>query len=62
MTEEERALRQSIANEIEAKLRPLTNVQKSKDGYDCCGCSTYDWIVDDAIAVALGTYVKQTDR
>lgn len=36
-----------IADEIEPKLdRP-----PGEGGYDCCGCSTYDRIVDDVVAL-----------
>lgn len=48
-----RATRQAIAAELEAKIRPLIGIDKHHGGYDCCGCSTYDAILDAAIAVVL---------
>ncbi len=55
MTESEaRRIRREISIEIETKLRPLIDKGKYDGGYDCCGCSTYDSIVDDAKRVALG--------
>jgi hypothetical protein len=52
LSEEE--LRKKIADDIEAKLRPLCGKDKHEGGYDCCGCATYDMIVTDAVQVALG--------
>lgn len=39
---------------IEAEVRPLVDKGKREGGYDCCGCSTYDWILDHAIAIVRG--------
>jgi hypothetical protein len=47
-------LRESLISEIEARIRPLIEKDKSHGGYDCCGCSTYDVIVDDCIRVIRG--------
>jgi hypothetical protein len=55
-------LRDFIAAEIEVKLRPLVDLRDTRGGYNCCGCSTYNYIVDDAIAVVRGTYKQKTDE
>jgi len=42
-----RAINDSIA-EVES-LRPLLFVSKYDDGYDCCGCTTLDYLHSDII-------------
>jgi hypothetical protein len=49
----EGALRLRIATELEERIRPLISLPRS-DGYNCCGCSTYDQILDDAISLVMG--------
>lgn len=52
MTDEER---QALAGELERQIRPLIYKDRSgQGGYDCCGCSTYEMILDHAIAIVLG--------
>lgn len=47
-------LRQRLADQLEAEIRPLIDTDKVKGGYDCCGCSTYDDILDHAIRIVRG--------
>lgn len=55
MTKKER---DGLAKSIEDQIRPLLDRGKYDDGYDCCGCSTYDFILDHAVAIVRGeTYV-----
>jgi hypothetical protein len=50
MTDE--ALREAIVAELESKVRPLIHMDRLHEGgYDCCGCSTYDEILDHAIRI-----------
>jgi hypothetical protein len=51
MTEEER---RELAARLEQEIRPLIELPKTRGGYDCCGCRTYDDILDHAIRVVLG--------
>lgn len=45
------AEREALAERIDREIRPLI----SMDGaYDCCGCSTYDMILDHALAIVRG--------
>lgn len=59
MTPEER---QALADEMEATIRPLIDQDRShQGGYNCCGCSTYDYILDHAKAIVLGVPYVQDD-
>jgi hypothetical protein len=40
-----------ISARLEDEIRPLIDKSTSNDGYDCCGCSTYDKILDHAIRI-----------
>lgn len=51
MTDDER---QQIADDVRAAVEPLIELDKDHGGYDCCGCSTYEAILDHCIAVILG--------
>ena len=51
MSDEER---QALAAELERQIRPLIRKSKFDGGYDCCGCSTYDYILDHALAIVRG--------
>ena len=51
MTTEER---DALVAELEAKIRPLIEIDKGGGGFDCCGCSTYHGILDAAIAIVRG--------
>ena len=42
-------LREALAAQLEAEIRPLLSGE-----YDCCGCSTYDAILDHAIRIVRG--------
>lgn len=46
--------REAIAAELESQIRPLIDVDRRDGGYDCCGCSTYDMILDHALAIVRG--------
>ena len=46
--------REDIAQQLEDEIRPLLYTEKYEGGYDCCGCSTYDAILDHAIAIVRG--------
>ena len=46
--------REELAQRLEAEIRPLVGLSKLHGGYDCCGCSTYDAILDHAIAIVKG--------
>lgn len=48
------AERERLAQEIESQLRPRLDIDDAIGGYNCCGCSTYDQIIDDAIGVVRG--------
>lgn len=37
-----------IADAIDAELTPKVGTPDDRGGYDCCGCGTYQRIVDDA--------------
>lgn len=51
---DDQVLRDEIAEQLEIQLAPLLDKDKYEGGYNCCGCSTYDWILDHAIAIARG--------
>lgn len=40
-----------VIERMELEIRPLLDEDKYHGGYDCCGCSTYDDILDHAIRV-----------
>lgn len=40
-----------LAARLEAEIRPLLDKTQREGGYDCCGCSTYDAILDHAIRI-----------
>lgn len=46
--------RHGLAEKLEQEIRPLIDKDKHQGGYDCCGCSTYDTILDHAIAIVRG--------
>lgn len=50
----EAELRDAIADQLESELRPLVHTDEFHGGYDCCGCSTYDAILDHAIRIVSG--------
>ncbi len=50
MTEAEK---QALAQRMEDEIRPLLDKDKYDGGYDCCGCSTYDDILDHAKRIVL---------
>jgi hypothetical protein len=52
--------RKQFADEIKSKLEPRLEEDQYTGGYNCCGCSTYRQIMEDAIAIALGTYEAPT--
>lgn len=45
------ATRDRIAQEIEREVRPLLDVSRFDGGYNCCGCTTYDQIVDHCLRI-----------
>lgn len=51
MNADEKALRESIAKQIEDEILPNGRISKC---YDCCGCSTYELIADDCISIVRG--------
>lgn len=54
----EEALREKIAQEIEAEVGPLLELDRAHEGgYNCCGCETYQAILDHAVRVVRGHYV-----
>lgn len=58
MTDEER---EALAQQVDAEVRPLLDVGRMQDGYDCCGCSTYAYILDHCLALIRGqTYSPDT--
>ena len=41
-----------IEQRLEAEVRPLIGKDyRSEGGYDCCGCATYDLILDHAVRI-----------
>lgn len=40
-----------LVTRMENEVRPLIPVSKNEGGYDCCGCSTYDAVLDHAIRI-----------
>ncbi|AYY11599.1 hypothetical protein EF847_01515 [Actinobacteria bacterium YIM 96077] len=42
---------EEIAAQVEAEIRPLIKTSGMSGGYDCCGCPTYDTILDHAIRI-----------
>ena len=51
MTDDER---RSLAQRMEDQVRPLLDRDRLHGGYNCCGCSTYDDILDHCLAIVLG--------
>jgi hypothetical protein len=47
-------LREALAKQLEEDIRPLLCESTHKGGYDCCGCGTYDDILDHAIRIVKG--------
>lgn len=43
-----------LAWALEQEIRPLISKGIEHGGYDCCGCDTYDQILDRAIEIVLG--------
>ena len=41
----------TIAEQLEAEIRPLIDKDKWDGGYNCCGCATYNAILDHAIRI-----------
>jgi len=41
----------ALLHRIETEVRPLLDLGKYEGGYDCCGCTTYDRIVDDVVRI-----------
>ena len=54
-------VRAILVRRLEAEVRPLLAVKGWDGGYDCCGCSTYDAILDHAIRIIRGTTEEETD-
>jgi hypothetical protein len=54
--------RQALAAELEKTIRPLIDLRPDQDGYNCCGCSTYDAILDHAIRIVLGEQFDGEER
>lgn len=47
-----RSLLVTLAERLETEIRPLLDKDKHHEGgYNCCGCSTYDAILDHAIRI-----------
>jgi len=46
-------VRQQIADDVSATVGPLLDKSRYDGGYDCCGCSTYQEILDHCVAVIL---------
>lgn len=44
-------VRKAIEARIQAEVVPLLAKPRNDGGYDCCGCSTYQAIVDDVLAI-----------
>lgn len=42
-----RSLAQEILDRIASEVRPKLGEDTYRGGYDCCGCSSYDKIVED---------------
>lgn len=49
--------REALAQEIDAKIRPLLGVG-GVDGYDCCGCASPEIVLRDALALLRGESPK----
>lgn len=47
-------LRIELAKQMESEIRPLLGESTMHDGYNCCGCSTYDDILDHALRIVRG--------
>lgn len=43
-----------LAWRLEQDIRPLISKGTNEGGFNCCGCSTYDAILDRAIEIVLG--------
>lgn len=52
---------EQLVSKLEEQLRPRVDIDKFRGGYDCCGCSTYDLIVDDAVRVIRGESLPDLD-
>lgn len=51
--------REALAVLVDAEVRPLLDLRPNRyndepSGYDCCGCSTYDEILDHCLALIWG--------
>lgn len=44
-----------LAQRLEDEIRPLINTDALSGGYDCCGCTSYDEILDHAIRIVKET-------
>lgn len=53
--------RAALAEQIETEVRPLIATPKFRGGYDCCGCSTYDAILDHALRIVRGESAATSD-
>ena len=53
------AVRAHLIDRLEAEIRPLLEEPPFADGYDCCGCSTYDAILDHAIRIVQGVEARE---
>jgi hypothetical protein len=56
-------IRRQIAGRIRAEVEPLLELDKWDGGYNCCGCGTYDMILEHCIAIVEGrTYDRDETR
>lgn len=55
------ALMEHLSNRLEAEIRPLLEKDKYDGGYNCCGCSTYDEILDHAIRIVKGLVMMRRE-
>lgn len=57
------AVQAVLADKLEQEIRPLIRKDRSHEGgYDCCGCDTYDLILDHAIAIVRGEQFDGSQR
>lgn len=42
---------QEVLDRIASEVRPKLDLDPFDQGYNCCGCSTYDKIVEDIEAI-----------
>lgn len=47
-------VREQLAKQLEEGIRPLLYKRTSLGGYNCCGCGSYDEILDHAIRIVKG--------